>query len=214
MFEFIQDEGLRLYIRRKYISATKWYRKSKLTNKNFTIVSNNCWGGIVYQSYGLQYQSPFIGLFIMPDHYIKLLTDFKYYMAQQLEFNTQKPSSNNYLDNKPAYPIGKLGGEIEIHFLHYHSKEEAIEKWNKRLERINWDKILFKFNDQNGCTKEHINSFINLPLPNKICFSTKNYNNPKVIWIKGSKGQQYIPTSFEPIGASRFININTLLNNL
>lgn len=45
------------------------------------------------------------------------------------------------------YPIGKLGNDVEIHFLHYKSETEAQEKWNRRLKRMNFNNILFKFSD-------------------------------------------------------------------
>lgn len=31
---------------------------------------------------------------------------------------------------------------IEIFFLHYHSEQGAKEKWERRIKRINWDKLL------------------------------------------------------------------------
>lgn len=31
--------------------------RRKLNNHKFTIISNNCWGGFIYQKYGLKYHS-------------------------------------------------------------------------------------------------------------------------------------------------------------
>lgn len=33
-----------------------------LKNKDFVIISDNCWGGAVYQWYDRPYNSPFVGL--------------------------------------------------------------------------------------------------------------------------------------------------------
>lgn len=33
-------------------------RKKKIKNTNFTIISNNCWGGMIYESYALKKQTP------------------------------------------------------------------------------------------------------------------------------------------------------------
>ena len=41
-----------------------------------TIISNNCWGGFVYQKFNLQYRTPFVGLFIFAPDYIELLENF------------------------------------------------------------------------------------------------------------------------------------------
>ena len=47
-------ESIRLrwnkYLRKKYASS----RSKKLINKDFTIISNNCWGGMVYEAYDLK----------------------------------------------------------------------------------------------------------------------------------------------------------------
>ena len=65
-------EGLRLKvnkeIRKHY--CKKW--SDELDNKDFTIISNNCWGGMIYESYGMQKLSPTVGLFFMSEDYIKL----------------------------------------------------------------------------------------------------------------------------------------------
>ena len=55
--------------------------------------------------------------------------------------------------------------------MHYHSEEEAREKWNRRKERINRDKLLFKLSEREGCSREDVERFVALPLKNKICFS-------------------------------------------
>jgi uncharacterized protein (DUF1919 family) len=55
-----------------------------LKDKNFVIISDNCWGGEVYQWFKRPYNSPFIGLFLNGPCYIKLLSNFDYYMNQEL----------------------------------------------------------------------------------------------------------------------------------
>lgn len=49
-------------------------------------------------------------------------------------------------------------------------EQEAREKWERRIKRINWDKLLVKFNDQNGCTETEVNRFMGLPYKNKLFF--------------------------------------------
>lgn len=58
------------------IKKVKWLskvRRSKIKNKDFTIISNNCWGGYVYRYYGLEYNSPTIGGYFFSEDYIKFL---------------------------------------------------------------------------------------------------------------------------------------------
>lgn len=61
------------------------------------------------------------------------------------------------------------GGEIIIKFLHYHSKEEVIEAWNKRKIRINWDNIFVICCDE-GLSYYDMVEYDNLPYKNKILF--------------------------------------------
>ena len=111
--------------------ATKLHRIG-LKNRNFTIVSNNCWGGYVYQEFGLRYNTPFIGLFIYAEDYIKLLKNFRYYMNQELKFIDISKSKyirdvKSRKDRRDDYPVGILE-DIELHFLHYNSEIEDFVK--------------------------------------------------------------------------------------
>lgn len=60
----------------KFNNNVECYKnRRKLKNTEFTIISNNCWGGFIYQKYGLKYQSPTIGLFFMGKDYIKFCSN-------------------------------------------------------------------------------------------------------------------------------------------
>lgn len=209
-------EGLRLYIRKQIIKYTCNSRRKKLKNKNFTIISNNCWGGMVYESFNLPKQSPTVGLFFMADEYIKFLQSFPDILNEGIEFID--PMESKYVDflkqdsRFGQYPIGKLGG-IEIEFLHYHSKEEVLEKWKRRCERINLDHLIVKMNDQNLCNVEHIKEFSELPFKNKIFFSAKPYEIPGTIFIESAKSQEFVFASQEPVLFKRYFDVMDTINN-
>lgn len=79
-------EGLRLKILEfKRIKFAKKRRKL-LKNTKFTIISNNCWGGMIYESYNLQKQSPTVGLYFMSNDYIKFVSDLRGYLKKDLHF--------------------------------------------------------------------------------------------------------------------------------
>jgi uncharacterized protein (DUF1919 family) len=208
------------YIRKlKNLFLSSFHRK-KLKYSDFSIFSNNCWGGFVYNSVGLQYKSPTVGLFIMPSDYVKFLSNLKYYIKQELFFI--QPSNSKYFNylakNKLTnFPIGKLN-DVEIFFQHYKNELEAKNKWNRRCKRINFDKILVKFNDQNNASLIEINSFLNLAYKNKVLFlNSKNLkksflNESSYIYsVKGKRNS--IDTQKEPIINNDF-NIIEILNNL
>lgn len=184
---------------------------------------------MIYESYNLPKESPTVGMFFMADDYIKFLTHLKEYIAAPLCFI--QPGDSRWKNEDAtkgdkrfgSYPIGKLeisngGGQtesIEIFFLHYHSAQEAKDKWERRIKRINWDKLFVKFNDQNGCTEDHIKAFDELPYKNKVCFTVKAYPEYKsVIRIKAPKSHEFIRASYEPFGKNKNIDITKVLNNL
>jgi len=70
---------LKAQLKHYHLQFSKKLLRSQLKNRNFTIVSNNCWGGEVYRGFGLPYQTPFVGLFLFPACYIKLLKNLKNY---------------------------------------------------------------------------------------------------------------------------------------
>lgn len=162
------------------------FRKKKI-DKDITIISNNCWGGLVYQYFDLQYQSPTIGLFFCPNDYLKFCNNLKYYVNQELKQVLVEDSHNsNFLkehikmgDYKENIIIGKLD-DVEIVFLHYNSFQEAKKKWDRRCERINYNHILFKFNNNNGFKKEDFEKWNALLLKNKVFISDLPEYNDKV----------------------------------
>ena len=191
------------------------YRRKKLKIKNLTIISNNCWAGIVSQYLGIKYYTPTIGLYFFSEEYIKFLERFDYYIKQKLEIIDTKDSK--YYDemikkNHKNAIVGKLD-DVEIVFLHMKTGKEAIEKWNKRVKRINRRNIIFKFCEQNECSSEHIKRFENLPFKNKICFTTKEYPEYKsVIWFKDQfKNEEVVRDYYE---SHKYLNIIDYINNM
>jgi uncharacterized protein (DUF1919 family) len=121
--------------------------RRRVTNRDFTIVSNDCWGGMAYEELGLRYDSPFVGLFLTPEDYMQLLRRLRFYCENRIEFVTR--SRNEQINAwreviRKQYPIGHLGGEVEVHFLHYTDRDEAAAKWKRRAERVHWDNLLVK----------------------------------------------------------------------
>lgn len=141
--------------------------KIKYKDLKFAFVANNCWGAEAYKLYQKEFNTPFIGLFLMGPDYIKLLEDFDTYMNTKLEFTESKGYN---------YPIGRLN-DVEIHFMHYHSEEEARDKWERRTKRFlefsvqNPQQVFFKMCDMDGGNAHLLRRFHNTKHKNKISFS-------------------------------------------
>lgn len=149
----------------------------KFLDKDTSIISSNCFAGRVMQDRVMQYNTPTLGFYIWYPDYIEFLKNLKYYMTEaKIEFveHSKYPLGDERRKNwKHWYPIGILGGKVEIAFLHYHTEEETAEKWYRRASRINWDKLLIIGMEQNLCTEECIREFDKLPYEKKVFFSTK-----------------------------------------
>lgn len=58
--------------------------RARLSNRDFTFLTNNYNGGFIYHDLGLQFTSPTINLYFIYDHFLRLLEDFDYYIEQEL----------------------------------------------------------------------------------------------------------------------------------
>jgi len=139
---------------RKVLNRKLMYLRIK--DKNFTIISNDCWGGEVYKDLGLEYTTPFVGIRLFAPCYIKLLKNIKGYIESPLTWiSVSRYHSVNEEREKRFFPIGLLKDDVEIHFFHEASEAQAQEKWNRRVKRINWDNLFIKFaGDKDLCDEQ------------------------------------------------------------
>ncbi|HTD66247.1 MAG TPA: DUF1919 domain-containing protein [Candidatus Limnocylindria bacterium] len=121
--------------------------RRRVTARNFSIISNDCWGGMAYEELVTRYDTPFVGLFLALEDYLRLLRRLKFYCESRLEFTdrSRHEEINVWREaiRKP-YPIGLLGGDVEVQFLHYASRDEAETKWHRRAQRIHWNNLCVK----------------------------------------------------------------------
>lgn len=162
--------------------------------------------------------SPTVGMFIMPKDYLKLIANLQYYLEQQLVFvdpdNSKWRKELEIKKNWKTYLIGKLD-DIELHMLHYHDEAIARRKWETRVKRVNWDRIIFKFNDQNGATREDVVEYLKMPMVHRLCFvARKDMKISEEIILIKQPGNSYdgIKASREPIGNSRYLNVTDYIN--
>jgi uncharacterized protein (DUF1919 family) len=179
----------------------------------FTVVSNNCWGAHVYQALGIPYATPFIGLFIPPADYLELVENLDAFASAELTFvrESRSASVNAWREREQlTYPIGLLGGQVEIDFQHYHSEDEARSTWTRRCRRINPDpaRRFFKFDDREGASAADIAAFGALGLPNKVCFTVRRYEAPTVL-APAAPGEDHVLDGVSLANVSRR-SFNTL----
>ncbi len=143
--------------------------KKRLTNTHFSVISQNCIGGVFYHDMGLRFTSPTIDLYFSCPDFIKFVLDLDHYLTQELSVSWGE-----------EYPIGSLD-DITIHFMHYETCSEAKEKWDKRKKRIDRDAILILCTDMEGFDEAAYEQWKKIPYP-KVLFSAEDRKAPDVVF--------------------------------
>lgn len=155
-------ERLMHFIRRKIILPV---RKNKLKNHTFSIIANDCIGGVMYHDLGEKFRTPTINLwFPEPNQFLTFCEHLDYYLSLPLE---------PYESGEPT-PFGILRGkygDVIINMLHYKSFADGKMKWEERKQRINRDNIFIVFHLPNPSTSI-LKRFDTLPYEHKVCYTT------------------------------------------
>ena len=170
-FDILQDVTERYAIAKERVLSFKilnipnfdFYKYVTIKNSKITIFSNNCWGGMLYHSLGLECLSPFKNLSVLDDDYLEFLKCPKDYFQIDPEWNGLEE-----LDCNSGKKVPMLNwGDILIKCNHYPDPYEAIEKWKRRSEKINWDNLLVEMYTEN---ERIARKFSYLDYSRKMCF--------------------------------------------
>jgi len=190
------------------IGRKKWNKeiREKLEGIEFSILCNNCLGGHFYHDAGRKFTTPTINLAMDGPDFIRFLENPQHYLSKDPVF----------IDAGKAFPVGLID-DVEICFVHYHSEKEALEIWNRRKERINWDNLFIVSTDHDGMyLPEMLERFDKLPYKNKVMFTAKDYpqypwavqvkqfkhrNNVRIMTaFANMRGERYYETCFDLAG--------------
>ena len=199
----------------RIIRARAPLKRIGLENRDFSILANNCWGGIVSRDRRLPYNSPTCGTYFFSKDYLRFLSDAHRYLETELEELPVRES--RYAEelislHGEEVVLGRMD-DVEVVLLHYPTFAEAKEKWDRRKKRIRWDNLLVKYSDQNGFVPEDFETFRALPFANRLFLTTNpEYRSEftRVIPDKWHEGYAVddIKSSF------RVMNVNRLLNEM
>lgn len=161
----------------------------------------------------MPYLSPTVGLYFYAEEYVRFVGNLKHYCQQSLRFI--RPEESRHYEELKAKgniyaPIGVLGDDVEIVFLHYGSEEEACKKWTRRCERIDWQNIIVKFSEQNGATREFLEKVDSMPYDRKLIFTAHDYGLKSQVIFKEYAGYSQIPD--ETTHFRRYVNLVNFIN--
>ena len=151
-------------------------------SNDVSIISQNCIGGVFYHDLGMQFLSPTINLFIKEPDFVRFALNLQHYMDCELEMHWEE-----------EYPVGNLD-DIEIHFKHYKTCKEAKEQWNRRKQRINWNKIIILSTDRDGFDDVMFQKWKHIPYPKVLFTAQQQFSKDKdSVFFPEYSGQDCVP---------------------
>ena len=168
--------------------------RARLTNSAPSVIASNCNGAFILHDLGLKFNSPFVNLYLEPRDFIRYLSNFEHYRQAELSF----------ISTDAPYPIGKLE-DLTIHFMHYHSEDEARQKWIARTARIAPDNLFIMMTDRDGCTYQDLKT--KLCLPTNLILNLLLRFIFRVLAIK----DKWVTYMNFPAGSAKNITINLIM---
>jgi uncharacterized protein (DUF1919 family) len=157
----------RLLMRRAQLVGPR--DRDRLEDERFTLVSNDCWGAEVYRHLRLSYTTPFVGLFVPAPDYLMMLSDLERWVHAPMRF-VERSRYPEY--GEPPYPVARLDGEVELHFVHHTDPATAEATWRRRAERMDFDRLVVKLSAaKDRCTDEHVRALDAMDGVGRLCLS-------------------------------------------
>lgn len=155
-------------------NARRARMRKELRNTRPTFLCPNCIGGILFHDLGLQFQSPTVNLMMDQKDFLRFVLNLDHYLSQPLVF-FEKPGF--------SCPCASVD-DITIHFTHYHSAQEAEDKWRERSKRINKQNLFVFMTERDGITKDHILQLTNLEARGITVFTAHDYPDiPYAVYV-------------------------------
>ena len=123
----------------------------RLIENPVTILSNDCWGGMVYHRLSLPFSSPLINIRWPVSQFAKFVEDPVFFLFSDLKLVREGELKSE------KYPIAELGeGENKVCFdmIHDISFFEAKKRWDRRRNRIHKDNFFVKMSFNSNASDE------------------------------------------------------------
>lgn len=168
----------------------------RLQRSSLSIFAYDCFGGIISNTLGLPFRTPFINLsFGDGKYFVKFLREPHAYLNKKLIEQAATESCN--------YPIAKLG-DIALHMIHYKTFEESVEAWERRKAKINWSNL---FVTMVTGDKKTLEEFDALPFKKKACFVPFKSELPSAWYVNPDidKEARNLAHAVRRFGAGHFV---------
>lgn len=209
-FNEILEEVLQLHVDRDRVingmvfltSNFDFRRYVKLIENPITIISDDCWGGIISKNLYLPANTPTINTLFEASDFLKFIADLPYYMNESIHMLQEGDIRKN------RYPVGLIGEgdkQIAINFAHERSFEEGVSKWERRKKRFNYDNVFVKMgiNGHEENAEQMLEKFEQIPYK-KVCFYSGETSMKTACYLKRFEVQYIIGKNRDLIQNYRF----------
>lgn len=177
-----------------------------IKKQNISIVSNNCWGGIICNTLSMECRSPFKNVSFSPENYIKIISNLKHYLSVDPIWTDKKELDAN--QNREV-PILELD-DVLIKCNHDLDADEAICKWKRRRDKFNWSNILVEMYTENPKNEEAFGD-ASEQFDKRICFVPYESNKKYSMKLPLMKGQIKF---YETVNINARIDKNAIAYNI
>lgn len=113
----------------------------ELKRNPVTILSDNCWGGFVYNRLQLPFTSPLINMNWNIEDFVKFIVKPDYYLKTELRMVRE---GNIYKGICPIAALGEENDEVYIMLVHNDTFAHAKKQWERRIKRVNYNNLFVK----------------------------------------------------------------------
>lgn len=183
----------------------KLYGKAIIKDRNISIIANNCIGADICHSLGLRFNSPTVNMQICPEDYVRFVSNLGHYVKADItecvEMTIGEDMKVRRLYGRGwenlGFPFGRCE-DILLCFQHFSTFKEAKAAWNRRKQRINYDKLGLVFIVSSEYEKEMLEfDRCNINAGNKLIFQLNFENdeeieNSRVCHVRTPKGVHFM----------------------
>ena len=154
-------------------------RYRQLLRSRISILSNNCWGGILCYTLGMENRSPLKNCWIGDDEYLKLLRSPEHYLLEcDPVFDRWEEGGD---EGQERFPVLRLD-DIRVHCNHDYDPETAIQNWLRRRAKLDLNNVFAEFSP--FCRKNEL-EFSQLDrYPRKLCLVSWKTEIPVSMRVK------------------------------
>lgn len=166
-----------------------WERYIKVKQSHITLITESCYGGLIYHRYGLQFTSPFINIRINQYDYLKILENFEYYIKQPLVLKHEWDSRDKFSVTTMrkgidwgfcGFPVFFLG-DVEVNAVHAYDVNDFQNKWTERKDRMNFENLFAMMVIENDEIAERFSA---LQFDHKLGFYYKDTGLKDILYLK------------------------------